>query len=258
MATQQIAEVVLDSAERSPAFRGTKDKIAVVGASGHARVVLDILRLQGMQVVGLLDTYKPVGSALLEHVVIGSCQDLPGLLRDGRVNGIIVAIGDNWIRARMASEIRHLAPDIPFVTAIHPSAQIASDVVIGAGTAVMAGAVINPGSVVGEFCIVNTRASLDHESVMESYASLGPGVTTGGCVRIGAFSVIGISATILQELKIGRHSIVGASATVFHDVPDEVVVYGTPARVIRARKPGDRYFGGRKMQPNATNNGDIG
>jgi sugar O-acyltransferase (sialic acid O-acetyltransferase NeuD family) len=220
-----------------------KKRIVVVGASGHARVVLDICRLQGLyEVVGLLDSYKPAGMTCSGYPVVGSCRDLAPLVASERIWGGIVAIGDNWVRNRIVTELSDAVPDFRFVTAIHPSAQIAQDSVIGQGTAVMAGAVVNPGARIGEFCIVNTRASIDHESSMGSYSSLGPGAVVGGCAHIGAHSVVGIGAIVLQEIRIGNHTVVGAGATVVRDVPDEVVAYGTPARVIRRRAPGDPYL----------------
>lgn len=226
-----------------------RERIVVFGASGHARVVMDICRLEGSyEVVGLLDSYKSRGIAYCGHEVIGSWQDLPELVSSGMVSGAIVAIGDNWSRARIVANIRGVLPDFRFVTAVHPSAQVANDVVLGAGSVVMAGAVINPGSEIGEFCIVNTRASLDHECVMGDYSSLGPGAVVGGCVRIGAYSAIGIGAVVLQETQIGKHTVVGASSTVFKDVPEGVIAYGTPARVIRARQPGDPYLGAHKTR----------
>lgn len=212
-------------------------------------MVLDILRLRNEhRVIGLLDTYKPYGWTVDGQQVIGTRNDLPALVAAGTVGGVIVAVGDNWTRARIVREVRALVPDIEFVTAVHPAAVVAEGVTIGPGTVVMAGAVVNPGCEVGEFCIVNTRASLDHESVLGNYASLGPGVTTGGRVRIGAWSAVGIGATVLQEIEIGTHTVVGAGSTVLHNVPDSVVAYGTPARVVRGREPGDRYLGDQSAQ----------
>lgn len=220
-----------------------KEKIVVFGASGHARVVLDICELRGSyEVAALLDTYKPRGATCCGHEVVGTWRDLPSLLASGSIDGGIVAIGDNWLRAKIVESIRTLVPDFSFVTAVHPSAQIAADVVLGAGSVVMAGAVVNPGCHVGEFCIVNTRSSLDHECVMSDYSSLGPGVVVGGCVHIGEYSAIGIGAVVLHEVQIGNHAVIGASSTVFKNVPDNVVAYGTPARVIRQRRAGDPYL----------------
>jgi len=222
-------------------------KIVVVGSSGHARVILDILRQAGQyEVIGLLDTYKPQGSGCSSHVVLGTCEDLPALIAAEQVEGGIVAIGDNWTRAKIAGQIKAIVPGFRFVTAVHPSARVAEDVTLGDGTVVMAGAILNPGCVIGESSIINTGASLDHESVMGDFSSLGPGVVTGGRVRIGNYTAIGIGAVVLQEITIGEHTVIGAGATVVGNVPGYVVAYGTPARVMRAREAGDPYLGERK------------
>src|SRR5687768_3409918 len=204
--------------------------VLIIGCSGQARVVIDIIELQGRyRVVGFIDSFKPAGTQMRGYEVIGTEEDIPTFFRTGISLGI-VAIGDNWARARMVAHIRELQPDFKFVTAIHPDGCVARDVEIGEGTVVMAGAVINTGSRIGEFCILNTRCSIDHECTLGEYTSIAPGVTTGGRVLIGRYSAIGIGATIIHEVRIGEHAVVGAGATVLHDIPDHVVVYGTPAR----------------------------
>ena len=226
------------------------NKIVVFGASGHARVVLDIIRRQGIyEVAGLLDNYKPVGTACGGQQVVGGIEDLPDLA--SRHDGLccLVAIGDNWTRARIVNRIREYCPELKFANAIHPSAQVAQDSSIGQGSVIMAGAVVNSGANVGPFCIVNTSSSLDHDSTMEEFSSLGPAAVTGGSIYLGAYSNIGIGATVVQYLVIGRHSIVGAGAVVMKSVPDEVVVYGTPARIIRSRKVGERYLSESNSHP---------
>jgi acetyltransferase-like isoleucine patch superfamily enzyme len=106
----------------------------------------------------------------------------------------------------------------------------------------MAGAVLNPGVRVGEFCIVNTRASLDHDSTMGAFSSLAPGAITGGNVAVGSYSNVGMGATVLPGVSIGQHTLIGAGALVYRSVPDNSVAYGVPARLIRSRQPGDRYL----------------
>ncbi|MBV9303135.1 MAG: NeuD/PglB/VioB family sugar acetyltransferase [Acidobacteriaceae bacterium] len=219
-------------------------RIIVIGCSGHARVVVDILEEEKRcRIVGLVDTYKPSGTEVLGYQVLGSDEDLPALVAAGICNGVIVAIGDNWVRSRVVEKIRERVPQIRFVSAIHPAARIARNVSIGAGTVVMAGTIVNTHARIGEFCILNTGCSLDHDSVMKHFSSLAPRAVTGGGVKIGAFSAIAIGATISHEVQIGDHTIVGAGATVLKDLPDQVVAYGTPARVIRERSPGDPYLG---------------
>lgn len=217
--------------------------IVIVGASGHGKVVADIARLQAVyQVVGFLDSKKPRGTEVLGIPVLGTEEDLPATVRDLAVDGAFVAIGDNFQRRQVVGRLRQLVPDIGFATVVHPSAQVAGDVSIGAGTAIMAEAVVNPGSRVGEFCLVNTRASLDHDCVMGDYSSLAPGVVTGGNVDVGAMSAVAIGATIVHRVSIGAHTVIGAAALVTRDVPAGVVAYGIPARVVRRREPSDCYL----------------
>jgi len=218
-------------------------RIVVIGCSGHARVIVDILEENRSCVVGLIDTYKAPGTDVLGYKVLGSDDDLPALIAANICDSAVVAIGDNWVRSRMVRRIRELVPEIRFVAAIHPSARIARDVSIGVGTVIMAGVVVNTGCRISEFCILNTGASLDHDSTLEQFSSLAPRAVTGGGVRIGAFTAIAIGAVISHSIQVGEHTVVGAGATVVKDVPDRVVAYGTPARKIRERNPGDPYLG---------------
>ena len=226
----------------SPTF--VPKPLVVYGAAGHAKVVFDIVRRQGVyEVVSVLDRYKPAGTECGTQHVSGTMEDLPRLLRQSPDLEVIVAIGDNWARGRISTEILELCPCIRFGVAIHPSAQIGRGVSVGRGTVIMAGAVVNPFARVGEGCIVNTRASLDHDSVMGSFSSLGPGVSVGGAVHIGSYTSLGIGASVIQEIHIGEHVVIGAGAAVVRHIPDSVVAFGVPARVIHRRHAGERYLG---------------
>jgi sugar O-acyltransferase (sialic acid O-acetyltransferase NeuD family) len=215
----------------------------VIGASGHAKVVLDILeQANSYRVVGLLDSFKDRGSELMGYRVLGTEEAIPAMLEAGTVSGGIVAIGHNWVRRKVVERIRALAPGFLFISAVHPSARIARDVQIGHGVAIMAGASVNPGTRIGDFCFINTNASVDHDNVLEEFSCLQPNAATGGNVRIGAFSSISMGATVIHGVAIGAHTVIGAGATVLEDVPDGVVAYGAPCRVIRTREPGDSYY----------------
>ena len=219
------------------------DRIFVVGCSGHAGVVIDIIEKQGIYAIaGLIDTYVPAGAEAFGYRVLGTERDLPRLMAEHGVGAGVIAIGDNATRHRVAEAIGEVAPEFGFVAAIHPSAQIARGVSIGPGTVVMAGAVINTNARIGAHCIVNTSASVDHDNVLERYSSVGPRATTGGNVRLGEFSALALGASVIHGRSIGAHSVVGATATVLRDIPAAVVAYGTPARVIRDRKPGEKYL----------------
>ncbi|HLQ43276.1 MAG TPA: acetyltransferase, partial [Planctomycetaceae bacterium] len=148
----------------------------------------------------------------------------------------------NWIRSQIVERLRSLCPRLTFVSAVHPSAQIARGVNLGAGSVVMAGVAINSDSAIGEFCIVNTNSSVDHDNRLGPFSSLAPQVATGGNVTVGDFTAISIGAVILQGRQVGQHSVIGAGAVITRDVPDLTVAYGVPAKPIRARTAGEKYL----------------
>ena len=218
-------------------------EIVLLGSSGHAAVIADIVAREGRwHLSGVLDPERPRGSMWNGLEILGGDGDIGALMASRGIVGGIVAIGDNALRERVTRRIAAECPQFQFVTAVHPAAAVASSVSIGAGSVVMAGAVVNPGSTVGCGCIVNTRSSLDHDSVMEDFASLAPGATTGGRVRIGRGSAIGLGALLREAVVVAESTVVGAGALVLSDLPSSVVAYGVPARVIRSRKPGDKYM----------------
>jgi sugar O-acyltransferase (sialic acid O-acetyltransferase NeuD family) len=217
--------------------------IVLVGSSGHTKVIIDIVEREGQYgIAGLIDSFRGVGEMTLGYRILGREADLAGLIDPYDLKGAIVAIGDNSVRARVAASIGTLCPGLPFVSAIHPTASIARDVTIDAGSVVMAGVVVGPCCKVGRFCILNTRASLDHDSVMEDYSSLAPGVTTGGNCHIGGYSAVSIGAVLRHGVTVGEHAVVGAGSTVLRDVEPFSITYGTPAEKIRDRRPGEGYL----------------
>lgn len=219
------------------------DAIVIVGASGHAKVVIDIVEKQGRwRIAGLLDRDRPAGAEFFGHPVLGAEADLPGLVAAHGLAGLLVAIGDNWTRARVAGQLARLAPGLAFAAAAHPGAHLARGVEVGPGAVVMAGAVLNSDCRVGAHCIVNTGASLDHDSVLEDFASLAPGAAVGGGVRIGAYSAVSIGAAVAHGVRVGEHTVIGAGAVVLADVPAHSVAYGAPCRVIRSREAGEGYL----------------
>jgi len=215
----------------------------VVGASGHAKVIIDILERQDVcRIVGLIDTFKPPGTTLMGYEVIGPEECIPHLLAGRRITGGIIAIGHNWKRKQVAERIRKSAPELVFVNAIHPSVRIAREVELGSGIAIMAGVSVNPGTRIGDGCFLNTNASVDHDNVLGEFSCLQPNSATGGNVSIGPFSAISIGAAVIHGLSIGAHTVVGAGSTVLADLPDLVIAYGTPCRVIRRRNAEDSYY----------------
>ncbi|WJG10424.1 acetyltransferase [Aliiglaciecola sp. LCG003] len=219
------------------------NSVVIVGSSGHAKVIIDIVQKEGKyKIAGLLDQSRSVGEETLGYPVIGKEQELPGLIKRYGIDGAIVAIGDNFVRAKVVAAIKDLCPDLPFVSTIHPNASIGTEVSIGEGTVIMAGASINPCSSIGRFCILNTNCSLDHDSILHDFASLAPGSTAGGNCHIGQYSAISIGAIVIHGIHIGEHTVIGAGSLVNKPIESFVVAYGSPALPVRSRKEGDKYL----------------
>jgi sugar O-acyltransferase (sialic acid O-acetyltransferase NeuD family) len=207
-------------------------ELVIVGAGGHARVVADIARLTGHTVVGFLDDVRPErrGESFSGATVLGGLDQLRDIAASG-VRQTCVAVGDCEARLRLGE--RASAAGFAAVVLRHPASVCAADVVVGAGTVLVAGAIVNPGARLGAHVIVNTAASVDHDCVIEDGAHIACGARLAGAVAVGRGTWIGIGAAVREHVRIGHDAVVGAGALVLDDVPDGVVVYGAPARVIR-------------------------
>jgi sugar O-acyltransferase (sialic acid O-acetyltransferase NeuD family) len=210
-----------------------REKVFVVGASGHAKVIIDILERQGKHEIAFLIDDDPMlkGKDVYGYRVLGDRLEL--LSCHSAYPGIrgIVAIGSNRVRKTVACWLKEGGFEL--VSAIHPSAQLGRGVTIGDGSVVMACAVINSDTVIGTNVIINTGATVDHDCTIGNYAHIAPGVTLCGTVTIGDGSFIGAGATVIPNITIGRNVMVGGGATVVDRIPDGVTVVGTPARAIK-------------------------
>lgn len=205
-------------------------EIILLGAGGHAAVILDILKAQiskgeAIKIKGLLDDSNK--KEWMGYPVLGSTLEVNDFNEENTY--FIIAIGSNKIRDKLSKKYSHLK----FFTAIHPSAIIGSQVNIGAGTVVMPNAVINANSQIGQHVIINTGVIVEHDNLIGDYVHLSPNATLCGTVRVKPLTHIGAGATVIQGKMIGRQSMIGAGATVITDIPDQVVAVGTPAKVIK-------------------------
>jgi sugar O-acyltransferase (sialic acid O-acetyltransferase NeuD family) len=220
-----------------------KKNLIIVGSSGQAKVIIDIFEKQDSHnILGLLDDSRSVNEETLNYKVIGGIKNFKEIFTKYRPFEMFVAVGDNWARQKVVNILTSTISDINFTTAIHPSAQVGKGVKIGKGVAVMANVVINSDSFIGDFCFLNTKSSADHDVIMNKFSSLGPNVTLGGNVTIGEYTAISIGATTKEKLNIGKHSIIGAGALLMSDSPDNVIMYGIPAKIIRNREIGEKYI----------------
>ena len=208
-------------------------RVLILGAGGHAQVVADILlcvRSAGQPItpIGYLDDDASLqGKLLLDLPVLGDTSTLERIAHDA----VIIAIGSNQIRKRLADELS--AAGETFITACHPTAIIAPDVQIGSGAMICAGVVVNTGSVIGTHVILNTGCTVDHHNRIGNYAHVAPGTHTGGEVVIEEGALVGIGAIIAPRTSVGAWATVGAGAVVTKPVPAGMTVVGVPAKPLQ-------------------------
>lgn len=206
-----------------------EDRLLIWGAGGHARVVADIVSCFGTQILAFVDDAR-VGTLCAGAPVIGEAAALDVI--GGSDVVVHVAVGDNRARKRLADIA--VAAGGRLKTIVARSAVVSESAVLGPGTLICASAVVGPGTVLGACCIVNTAASVDHDCRVGDAAHLSPGVHLGGRVEIGDLSWLGVGCAVRDGVRIGSGSIVGVGSAVVTDLPDNVVAYGVPARVVRA------------------------
>ena len=194
--------------------------INIFGASGHAKVIADIIKASG-------DTVGEVFDDSPEDKIIDGRKVYSPKEKD--VEGpMIIAIGSNKIRRLLAERY-----EVDYAKALHPNTSISSSVEIGNGSVVMAGVVIEPDTLIGKHCIINTSSSINHECRVGDFVHISPNATLCGGVEVGEGSWIGAGAVVIQGIRIGKNCIVGAGAVVIRDVADGTMVVGNPARRIR-------------------------
>ncbi|MGB7160369.1 MAG: acetyltransferase [Tepidisphaeraceae bacterium] len=206
--------------------------VIILGAGGHGKVVLDILRAAGEhRPVGFVDADRTLaGTIVCGLPVLGPSNLLPKL-RQQKIKGAIVAIGDNRTRRSCAALVREHGFEL--VNAIHPAAVVSPGATIGRNVVVCAGACICVDVKLADSVIVNTNAVVDHECEIDEAAHVCPGALLAGRVRVGAGAFVGLGAKVIQCLTIGAGAVIGAGCVVIEDVPAGATVVGVPARVIK-------------------------
>lgn len=208
-----------------------KEKIFIFGASGHAKVVIDVIeRLGHYEILFLVDDDPDLkGRNIYGYPVLGGRQDLV----DHRmlVPSGIVAIGSNSARMNLARWLTENG--FLLIRAVHPIAQLARGATVGDGTVVMAGAIVNSDAYIGNNAIINTRASIDHDCALGDGVHIAPGATLCGSVTVGEGTFVCAGATIIPNVTIGRNVVIGAGSTVIRDVSDDLTVVGCPAKIAK-------------------------
>jgi len=195
------------------------------GASGHAKVIIEILENSGITIDELFDD---------NQLISNLCGYKCSVYSEVKIldNQLIISIGENRTRKFVAEKIGK----IKYGLAIDITSSVSTRAKIGAGSVVMPGAVVNSGTVIGEHSIINTNASVDHDCLLGSFVHVSPGSSVAGNVTIGEGTHIGTGASIIPNIKIGKWCVVGAGTVILKDIPDFAVVVGNPGRIIRTNK----------------------
>jgi sugar O-acyltransferase (sialic acid O-acetyltransferase NeuD family) len=188
------------------------------GASGHAKVIADILSANGITISELFD----------DNDTVKSLQGISVVKPHKTDEQLIISIGNNAIRKKIAESNKYR-----FGVAIHPSAIVSPSATIGEGTVVMQGAIIQADAVIGKHCIINTGATIDHECKIGDYVHISPNTSLCGNVIIGEGTWIGAGSTIIQGVEIGDWTTIGAGSTVIKNVESSVTAVGCPIRIIK-------------------------
>lgn len=205
-----------------------KKSIYIIGAGGHAQVVIDAAIKAGFKIYGIFDNNRDlIGKEVLGIPIIGEIEEVKKI-QDAK---FVVAIGENEVRKKIVERLGFT--DDYYATIIHPSVVIGKNVNIGLGTMVLGGVVINTGTSIGRHCIINTSSSIDHHNKISDFVHIAPGIHTGGNVEIKEGTLLGIGTSVIPGIKIGKWSIIGAGTVVIEEVPDYATVVGVPGRVIK-------------------------
>jgi len=204
-------------------------KLALLGASGHGKVVADAARAMGWADIVFFDDAWPEKQTNGEWLIAGNSLALRE--QASAFDAVVVAIGDGAVRWRLHCDLRQRG--MSMATIVHPGAWISPSAKLAAGTVVMAGAVVQADVAIGEACIINTAATVDHDCALSHGVHIAPGAHLSGNVCVGALSWVGVGACVKQGVRIGQSTMVGAGAVVVSNVPDESTWVGNPARSLK-------------------------
>lgn len=208
--------------------------LLIIGAGGHGKVIADIASALGKwDRIAFVDDKYPDLTQVLDWPVIGDMEDF----RKHREEypDVFVAVGDNAVRQKITTWSEEAGFHLP--TLIHPRAAVSRLAVIGAGTVINSQSAVNANAKIGKGCIVNTGATVGHDCILSDFVHVAPGASLAGETEIGEGCWIGMRSAVIEQLSVGRGVVIGAGAVVIRNIPDNSLVVGIPARIVKELDP---------------------
>ena len=220
--------------------------VIIFGSGLHSKVILsEITQIKGFSVLGFVDEHINKGTIIetyknKKYKVLSNIKGVQKLLNKNTYG--IIGIGSNFIRKKVANKINKIYKNFKWITIISKNSTINGKVKIGKGSLIVSGSVINTGTNIGEHCLINTSSSIDHDNIFKNYSSTGPGVITGGNVKLGECSHLGLGSAVKHRISIGDNTIIGAKSLVLKKCNKNSIYFGIPAKKIRSKKNYSKYL----------------
>ena len=230
-----------------------KKKIVIFGAGSHSKVIFsEIIKLDNYNFIGFIDNFSNKGQVIIQHsnkkfLNLGSNEQFIKDLKRKK-NSIyknlygIVGVGSNYKRKKIVNEIDRIYKNFKWETIISKNSILNGNIKIGNGTLIMSGAVINNQTKIGHHCIINTSSSIDHDNIFNDFSSTGPGVVSGGNLKVGKRSHLGIGSVIKNNISIGKNVVIGGNSYVNKNCVDNSLYFGVPAKRVKKRKFNESYL----------------
>jgi acetyltransferase EpsM len=197
----------------------------IIGGGGHSKVIIDIINSQRQINYNVIGFYDDETSSLRNIPYLGKINKIKNC--KNYIN-YVIAIGDNAIRRRIYKKYNKLH----YISLIHPTSIVSQNAIIGEGTVICAGAIVQPDVKIGKLCIINTNSNIDHESIICDFVNINPSATLCGNVSIGNNTVIGANSTIIEKIKIGSYNVIGAGSVIIRNTEDNSKLVGVPGKLL--------------------------
>lgn len=220
-------------------------KIIIFGRGGQAKVILDCIKLlKGHKAIGFISDENYSTSFAKQIKYLGTVKDLNKIIKKYNLKSLfgIIGIGDNILRKKISLKVKKINNKFQWINIIHPSAVISPSASMGVGNTIFAGSIICPETKIHNHVSINTGSYIDHNNTFYDFSGTGPGVATGGYVKVGDQSFLGIGSAIRHRISIGSNTIIGGQSFVCKNCKPNSLYYGVPAKRIKKRILNESYL----------------